>query len=145
MPLEWEPGLSVGVEAIDVQHRQILRRMRCLDEAVRAGRPADTRAGLRFLTHYLADHFDEEESWMEQNGYPGLSEHRKAHRRCLDELKAMRNAFEVSADPAPLTRAAEALSRWLDEHMTGDDLQLGRFREARENLRRLAAGGPKAT
>jgi len=144
MLLEWEPGLSVGVEAFDVQHRQIVRRLCRLGEAIGSGRVRDARAELRFLGHYLAQHFAEEERWMEESGYPGLSDHAASHRRCVAELRAARSAFEATGDLLAFAGAAESVARWQHAHLRGDDLRMGRFGVARENLRLLARGGPIA-
>jgi hemerythrin len=139
--MDWEEGMSVGVEAIDVQHRQVWRRIRHLANAVSDGRPDEVRSSLRFLQGYLAEHTAEEERWRAEAGYPGACEHARAHAELLERIRAVRG--EEGPDAAKrLLSAAEWVARALEEHMRTQDLRLGRFWTARENLRRLAEQGP---
>lgn len=133
--------MSVGVEAIDVHHRQIWRRIRHLANAVSDGRSGEVRASLRFLQGYLAEHFSEEERWMAEAGYPGAREHARMHAEILERVRADRD--DAGAGTAKrLLAAAEWVARSLEAHMRTDDLRLGRFWTARENLRVLAERGP---
>jgi hemerythrin len=139
--VDWEDGMSVGVESIDVHHRQVWRRIRHLANAVSDGRADEVRAALRFLQSYLAEHHAEEERWMADAGYPGAREHTRAHAELLERI---RSAQEPGArtQVKGLLRTADWVARTLEAHMRADDLKLGRFWTARENLRRLAENGP---
>ncbi len=135
---DWDEGMTVGVESIDVHHRQVLRRIRHLARAVTEGDAADLRASLRFLHGYLAEHQREEERWMDDAGYPGAREHVRAHAAILDRIAAA----GAEAKDRALLEAADWVARALETHMRTDDLKLGRFSTARENLRKLAEAGP---
>jgi hemerythrin len=138
---DWEEGMSVGVEFLDVHHRQMWRRIRHLANAVSDGRADEVRAALRFLQSYLSEHDAEEERWMEEAGYPGAREHVRAHAAVLDRIRAAREDESAGSDRR-LFEAADWVARALEAHMRSDDLKLGRFWTARENLRRLAEAGP---
>jgi hemerythrin-like metal-binding protein len=138
--MEWDAALSVGVEQIDVEHRQILRRARQLEIAVKEGRPEEIRGALKVLDACLHDQFASEEGWMAEAGYPGAAEHGRIHAGILDDVAAARHGSLPS--PAALAGAAADLVAKLERHMCIDDLKLGRFHTARENLRLLAEAGP---
>jgi hemerythrin-like metal-binding protein len=138
---DWEEGMTVGVESLDAHHRQVLRRIRHLARAVSEGDAADLRASLRFLHTYLAEHQRDEEQWMEDAGYPGAREHLRSHGAILERIAAARSDATAGSDRR-LLEAADWVARALEGHMRGDDLKLGRFWTARENLRRLAEAGP---
>lgn len=151
MAYEWDPALSVGVEEIDVQHRQILRRLQQVGAALTAGRWGAVHSEVRFLERYLGDHCAEEERWMAANGYPGAPDHERAHRAGAGLAAAVRDAAAQAvapgADPAyraEVGKLVHALGAWLDAHLRTDDARLGRYRVSRENLRRLAEGGRPA-
>lgn len=151
MTFEWDPALSVGVEEIDVQHRQILRRLRQVGLALVDGRWDSVLSEVRFLERYLVDHCLEEERWMAENGYPGALDHERAHRAGAGLAAAVREAAAQAARPdadaafrAEVGKLVGALGAWLDAHLRTDDLRLGRYRVTRENLRRLADGGTPA-
>ncbi len=138
---DWEPGMSVGVESIDVHHRQVWRRIRSLAKAVGEGDAADLRSSLRFLHAYLGEHHRDEERWMEDAGYPGAREHIRAHAAIVERIAAARADTSAGAERR-LLEAAEWVANALEGHMRSDDLRLGRFWTARENLRKLAEAGP---
>ena len=140
MPLEWEEGLSVGVESIDVEHRQILRRLRRLMETAAEGHLEELRSSFRFLQRYMAAHFENEERWMAEHGYPGALEHTRGHAALVDAIGLARRTVEEQGGEgaAPAARIASAI----EHHLRTDDLRLGQFWTARENLRRLAEEGP---
>jgi hemerythrin len=138
---DWEQAMSVGVESLDVHHRQVWRRIRHLAKAVSEGDAADVRSSLRLLHAYLSEHQAEEERWMEDAGYPGAREHVRAHAAVLERAATAR-ADESPGSEKRLLEAADWLARTLAGHMRSEDLKLARFWTARENLRRLAEAGP---
>ena len=141
MTVDWEDGMSVGVESIDVHHRQVWRRIRHLANAVSDGRADEVRAALRFLQSYLAEHHAEEERWMADAGYPGAREHTRVHADLLERIRSVGEPG-ARAPVKTLLQTADWVARMLEQHMRTDDLKLGRFWTARENLRRLAESGP---
>jgi hemerythrin-like metal-binding protein len=138
---DWDDGLSVGVEALDVHHRQVWRRVRHLAQAVSDGGAEEVRAALRLLHAHLQVHYRDEERWIADAGYPGAREHVRLHAAVLERLRLLREGDGAAADAA-LVAGAAALVEALDAHMRVDDLKLGRFWTARQNLRRLAESGP---
>jgi hemerythrin len=137
-----DSGFSVGVEHIDHEHRQILRRVGQLADAVREGRPEELRGALKFLHASLGEHFANEEGWMAQAGYPGAPEHTRRHAAILEAVSGVRQ--RAIDQPGTVVRVAAELAEVLDEHMRVEDLKLGRFVTARENLKLLADAGPGA-
>jgi hemerythrin-like metal-binding protein len=133
--------MSVGVESLDVHHRQVWRRVRHLARAVSEGDSDDVRASLRLLHVYLSEHHAEEERWMEDVGYPGAREHVRAHAAIVERIAEARGDVAVGSERR-LLAAADWLARALAAHMQTDDLKLARFWTARENLRKLAEAGP---
>lgn len=133
--------MSVGVESLDAHHRQVWRRIRRLANAVAEGDAGDVRSSLRLLHASLSEHHLDEERWMDEAGYPGAREHVRAHHAILERIAGVRADEGPGADRR-LLEAAEWVARALEAHMRSDDLKLGRFWTARENLRRLAEAGP---
>lgn len=78
---------------------------------------------------------------MADAGYPGVREHTRGHAEIVERIRVARAAGEEL--PAKgLLEAADWVARALEAHMRTEDLKLGRFWTARENLRRLAENGP---
>ncbi|MFT3913526.1 MAG: hemerythrin family protein [Anaeromyxobacteraceae bacterium] len=123
------------LQQLEVEHRQIGRRVERLQAALAAGSVADVRAGLQFLERYLVEHFAHEEAWMEERGYPGALEHARQHASLLATLGDARRALELIGSAV---RAVHTIAAALDRHLAVDDAKLQRFHQARESLRRLA-------
>jgi hemerythrin len=128
------PGFDIGVPELEVGHRQIRRRLERVSADCAAGREADVRAGLAFLAHYLGDHFEAEERWMDEHGYPGALEHARHHASLLAGVADARRTLELIGPNRSLRELLDALAGHLDH----DDGRLVRFRAARESLRRMA-------
>jgi hemerythrin len=138
---DWDPDMTVGVAALDAHHRQVWRRVRHLANAVAEASGDELRGSLRLLYGYLAEHDAEEERAMDAAGYPGAREHARAHAAIRERIAAAREDAGAGA-ARRLLEVAEWAARVLAAHMKGDDLRLGRFLTARENLRRLAEAEP---
>ncbi|MFO0582263.1 MAG: hemerythrin family protein [Anaeromyxobacter sp.] len=132
-----KPGYQLDLQQLEVEHRQIHRRIERLQAALADGSAADVRAGLQFLERYLVEHFAHEEAWMEERGYPGALEHARHHALLIAKLGDARRALELMGSAV---RAVHSVVVALDRHLDVEDLKLVRFHQARESLRRLAGG-----
>jgi len=129
MPLTWTEDLAVGFGRIDEQHRELFSRY---DELLRecvAGRGRQSLVPLvDFLTGYAAEHFAEEERFMESYGYPGLDRHRREHGEFYDRIAAIRLDLQLNGPSAAIVSAiTHSLVDWLIRHVKQVDVQLGRF------------------
>ena len=133
MSLEWTSALRVGVDEIDEQHQELFRRAERLVHALRAGDRAEVEPMLRYLTDYVVSHFACEERWMVETEYPGLEEHRDAHRRFKDDLREMAREYQRKG-PTPAVAASVHgwLAAWLQHHIGGSDVKLGHWLASRE-------------
>jgi hemerythrin len=130
---------DTGEDALEVQHRQVIRRLDRLAVSIAEGRADEVTSALRFLERYLADHFEAQERWMVERGYPGSIEHARLHASVVAGIADARHAVEFVGIAA---QALEKARHAVDEHLRVDDLRLRQFLVARENLRRLAEAGP---
>lgn len=141
MSLDWDEKMSVGVGELDVHHRQVLRRVRQVANAVTTGEARQVRKALAQIEAYLAAHHAGEEVWMEEAGYPAAKEHARAHAGIVERIRLAREDAGAGSE-VRLVAAAEWLARALEAHMRNEDVKLGRFWTARQNLRLLAEKGP---
>jgi hemerythrin len=134
MPLEWTPALSVGLEEIDVQHRELFARAGQLLEGLRAGEPGQVGALLEFLHSYAVLHFGAEETLMRSVGYPGYHRHKAEHDRFIGDLLALSAEHDERGAGAFLAvKASSWLSRWLQAHVSGTDAEMARFVRSRRS------------
>ncbi len=89
-----EQDYSIGIEQIDLQHKELSERMELLRDAMRKGQSRDTiRATLRFLEGYAVEHSATEERYMLRYNYPGILLHKTEHATFLGDLGAPRDKF----------------------------------------------------
>jgi hemerythrin-like metal-binding protein len=135
VPVHWDPSYSIGIELFDIQHQAMIRRQRRLGEAIGSERPAAVALELLLLQRDTVRHFRAEERWMAENCYPEAAEHERAHRVCLEALEAAVRRHAASGVCERFLELLERVTRWLDVHLSAEDLRLGTF------YAKLAASG----
>lgn len=134
MPFEWTPALSVGLEEIDAQHRELFGRARRLLDGLHAGEPGQVGELLEFLHGYAVVHFGAEESLMRSAGYPGYQRHKAEHDRFIADLLALAAEHDERGPGAFLAvKASSWLSGWLEAHVSGTDAEMARFLRSRRS------------
>ncbi len=86
--LTWNHECSVGIRAIDDQHGILMDAINELSLSLMHGSSRDQLGVLiERIVEFTRMHFSSEEELMEMTGYPGLSEHRKAHLELLQRIR----------------------------------------------------------
>lgn len=132
--MEWSESLSVGVGAIDCQHRELINRANAFYAALRKenGKEETIRV-LNFLAAYVVDHFRDEEAIQVRYSYPKYAEHKKMHKEFLDNVKIMQADIEQNGvTVAASSLIAMTVSNWLVNHISKQDKDIGRH--IRENF-----------
>jgi hemerythrin len=126
--LEWTQALSVGVEEIDAQHRELFRRAARLLEGLHTGQPEELGALADYLYEYAVEHFGAEEEHMRRARFPGYARHKAEHDRFISELLALAREHERSGAGAFMAlKVSHWLTQWLRDHVSGTDAELGKF------------------
>lgn len=129
MPVEWTPDLSVGIEVIDEQHKEIFARAATLIEATRRGSGREELVQLiRFLEQYVVEHFAMEEQYMLQYGYGAYSGHKAEHEGFKRDFADLKNRYDVYGATSELVMLTERRTAfWLKNHIGRVDRALGAF------------------
>ena len=118
--LEWRDSFSVGVAALDADHRQLIQLINELYQARQEDRDARAvRSIIGRLQVHMRDHFAREEAVMEKIGYDGLIEHRQHHQQTVLRI----DQFSDSADDLPL-QVLEFMKAWFINHVVCGDIKL---------------------
>jgi hemerythrin len=118
---EWKPVLSVKVESIDAQHKQLIDYMNHFYEAHEKGLfPAAVRH-LKNLVAFTVKHFTEEEAMMQRAGYPGLAGHREHHQKLLASVSRLAEEYIVTPNAKTGEHLGRFLKSWLSGHILGVD------------------------
>ncbi|MDP2134170.1 MAG: bacteriohemerythrin [Sulfuritalea sp.] len=138
--VSWTPDLSVGIEALDTQHRRIVDYINDLHEAgLRKDRDAIGHV-LDELMEYTVSHFSFEEAMMEQAGYDFFGPHKKVHELFTRRIAEYRHRFALGEDVA--VEIQGTLVKWLMNHIKREDMNYSaalRASQAGENIPPAAA------
>lgn len=126
MPLvEWDERLCLGIEEIDLQHREWISIINDLSAAMSRGEGgnvvAETLARLEDYTNY---HFNTEEELFRRVCYPGQLTHLKEHvafKEKLSEFRLKSNRLTLPMDMLYWLRD------WLFEHIELSDKAYKKF------------------
>lgn len=94
--IDWTAALSVGIDAIDAQHRRLLDIINRLDDVVAAGGTKDGLSGIMAeLEDYTRGHFSIEEEAFDETAYPEAKGHKAEHAAFIGKLADFRKALAV--------------------------------------------------
>lgn len=132
MGIKWRDSLSIGVEAVDNQHKELLLRFDKLLEACQSGQGIDELKKLMgFLEEYVYTHFNDEEALQRLHHYPGYEVHLSEHRYFIEQIKKLKH--DTSKDGFSTHHVVETnnmLLKWLINHISKVDTELGAFLKA---------------
>jgi len=125
MPLiEWKENYSVGVPAVDAEHRELIELINTLYDGMRLNeREPDVMAFLGEIYARIASHFALEELLMRRHEYDEYREHKRDHEQLLEEIRDIMDDYEDGRmlDEDELARR---LDRWFSEHFRTRDARL---------------------
>jgi hemerythrin len=126
--MEWTHDLSVGVEEIDSQHKELIARVNSFFDAMKSGGSHErVLEMLSFLESYVAKHFGDEEALQLRYNYPGYTAHKKLHQEFKQTVKELRGEIEKRFTPATQSMVGMTLTSWLVLHITKEDKAIGAY------------------
>lgn len=126
---EWEDGLSVGVEKIDEQHKELIKKLNQLAESIMQQEGKNKIAMvLRFMGDYGEMHFSTEEEFMAKYAYPDLETHKNQHDRFNNTTKKLIKELDSEKDMEFFASQVQRfLIDWLILHIKTTDQKFGNF------------------
>jgi hemerythrin-like metal-binding protein len=123
----WNDDFSLGNGVFDSQHRQLIDLINETTESLENNAPeADAIPLLRSLQEYARYHFEAEEAYMAEVGFPGLDEHVRQHRYFFDRVQEL-DARLFSDEVGILNELSEFLGFWLIDHIVISDFKYASF------------------
>lgn len=129
MYLTWDSSLSVGIDSIDNQHKELLNCIEQLLISIEDGKSNDeVIKTLDFLEEYVVKHFNEEEEIQNKTNYPLLDIQHIQHENFKSDLKEFRRVFETHGVSTVLAlNIQQNLVDWVKNHIMNLDKDLGDF------------------
>lgn len=129
MGIVWRESLSIGVEAIDNQHKELLLRFDRLLNACQSGKGTEELKKLQaFLGEYVHTHFKDEEALQLKYGYPDFEAHHAEHLYFIDQIdKLDAETKREGISTHHVIETNNMLLKWLLNHISKVDTKLGAF------------------
>ena len=124
--IEWDEKYSVGVAAVDHEHRELIGLVNEAHD--RLMRPGGEEAVMDFLGEIFARisaHFALEEKIMCARNYDHYDAHKTDHERLLDEIRDIMDDYE-DGESFSEELLAQQLKMWFGEHFRTHDARLHR-------------------
>jgi len=126
MSLVWNDSMSTGVVEVDEQHKELIKRLNQLIEAMSKGKgKSEVESTLKFLDQYVRWHFSEEENCMNRYRCPAALANRLAHERFIKMLETYNAEFQSTGPTVKLVLdAKKGITDWVVDHIVKVDSQL---------------------
>ncbi len=129
--LHWSPNLSVGIDFMDNDHKQLMVLINDLHAAIESKSTAEVvTKRMDKLIDFTQRHFTREEKEMENNDYHEFEQHKRLHEALIEEIVELRQEF-VAGDIEIGSETTDFLESWLISHILESDKHLGGFLEGR--------------
>jgi hemerythrin len=125
----WDESLTLGIDEIDSQHKNLLNKMNNLAEAVLQNKGKDKIGNmLKFMENYAEMHFRTEEEYMARNSYSGLEHQRKEHEQFKSVVEKLYSDLDREGVSEGFAIAVQRyLMDWFILHIKEKDLEFSNF------------------
>jgi len=125
--ISWDEKYSVGVSEMDAQHKQLVKLLGELYDAMQAQKATEVVGKiLNELVRYTKTHFAAEERYMAQAGYPDLAAQKKEHEVFTAKIQKFKEEFDAGRTSLSVSLAT-FVKDWLFSHISGSDKKYGPF------------------
>ena len=122
--IHWRDEFSLGVESVDVEHREMIELINTLDNLMQQGASQDAVVDtLGEIYARIAAHFALEEKIMRAASYEQLPAHKMDHERLLDRLLDVIDSVDEEGR-YERDALSDYLNSWFSVHFRVHDAQL---------------------
>ena len=131
--VKWTPAMSVGVEALDTDHKMLIGLINQLADAIAKGDAHDIVASvINALVDYTEYHFGREEEMMRVCAYADFNNHVATHGKIVETLRHLRDAHAGRALGHTEKVLLDFMRAWLTDHIMGVDMKYAPVLKGRE-------------
>ncbi|MBB6480538.1 bacteriohemerythrin [Spirochaeta isovalerica] len=127
--IDWSDLLSVGIDKMDSEHKELFVRINSLLKAL-ISRSGDYNIAelVGFINEYIDFHFRDEEKMLESVNFPHLDAHKKLHKIYEDEFDQIEKKLRSGAfDASLLIEIQDKVVNWLLDHIAKVDKKYGEY------------------
>jgi hemerythrin-like metal-binding protein len=140
--ITWSDAMSVGVPALDADHRCLVRIISLLQDAEGDEAQRIVKIVLETLSVYCRYHFAREEQVMAGCGFPAIAFHRGEHERFTSMISKLREQREPCDAYVSAHELLDYLITWLRHHILIQDMAYRPYVRDSEAANQLAQDTP---
>ncbi len=125
--IRWTEAMSVKVSSMDNDHRVLIDLINQLASAEKIGNRRIAESVLDELVNYTIDHFNREEQFLQETGYPfaDLITHKMQHASFTETIQDIRWQYLHGFRPKINREVLLFLRNWLSKHILVEDKKYG--------------------
>lgn len=129
----WKEKYRIGIPSIDEQHEELFARISGFVESVRsyedtAVKEEHIRKTLSFMEDYVVIHFQDEETYQNELGYPDRENHKKIHDEMVAYMETIIKEYEKNGyREIVMQQLAGKFVTWLVNHVLVEDMKLAAY------------------
>jgi len=129
--MSWSDKLSVGVEALDNDHKKLIEMINELYDGIVSGQNKEIIASIiDRLVQYTRYHFTREEELFARTDYANAMAHKLEHDEMANWAIQVELEFHTGTLPAPSLEVINRLKDWFFDHINGTDRQYAKHLNA---------------
>jgi len=130
--------LITGIEQIDLQHMELIARIKMLHESYLSGTNTEKlKETFDYIRCYIDEHFATEKKYMTELNYPHIVRHIKAHKEFTIDYLNFEKFFKKDGLSPDFTLDFNVkLINWLKDHVFKEDVVLADFIRAKDITKR---------
>jgi hemerythrin len=127
----WNARYETGITILDNQHKTLFEAVNKLADSFKAGTSkAVVKDSLDFLVKYTVEHFQTEEKYMRDLGYPQLTSHMAVHAQLVQTAKALQ--AKLAEGKSVTIEVTNFLADWLKHHINELDMGYVEYKKAQD-------------
>lgn len=121
--------IITGIEKIDLQHMELISRIRMLHESFLTGTNAETLLEtFYYIKNYINEHLKLEETYMADLDYPYAERHKEGHKEFVANYSKLEELFKSEGTSSDFNLDFNVqLIDWLKAHVLSEDKELAEF------------------
>lgn len=129
MHTDFPMELLTGIEKIDLQHMELVARVKNLHESYLSGTNNEKlMETFDYFKCYIDEHFVTEEKYMVELNYPHIERHMKAHKDFTTDYLNFEKLFKKDGLSADFNLDFNvSIIKWLKDHVFNEDIALADF------------------
>jgi len=123
--LEWDQGMSVGIESLDNDHKRLIAILSQLMTAKNENLQQDSINDIFLqLEYYCQSHFKREEDILANIAYQQLDAHKRSHQDFINKIPELKQQWftDTSESEVIKEKIVLFLQQWLVKHILEEDL-----------------------